>query len=178
MDIPETFEEHAKLMFDLMALALPCRCDARFHHDHGARTELAHVSEYWRARAASRRVASSQRSGSDREKSQDRRLSRVACWRISWRSCRTLPDGDGTLLDHSLILYGGGMGNGNLHEHIEPCLVAGGEAGGQVKPGRHIIYPDKTPMTNMLVTILDKVGVPIEKLGDSTGPLKPDYLTV
>ena len=50
--------------------------------------------------------------------------------------------------------------------------------GGQVKPGRHVKYPDNTPMSNMLLTVLDKAGVPTEKLGDSTGPIQPDYLTV
>ena len=84
------------------------------------------------------------------------------------------PDGDGSLLDHSLILYGGGMGNGNLHRHSDlPCLLAG-KLGGRFKTGRHLAYPKDTPMANLLVTILDKAGVPIEKLGDSTGPLEID----
>ena len=68
-----------------------------------------------------------------------------------------------------MILYGGGLGNPNLHEHTNlPVLLAGGGAG-TLKTGRHIAYPDKTPMTNLLVSMLDKVGVPIDKLGDSTG---------
>ena len=88
------------------------------------------------------------------------------------------PDGDGTLLDHSLIVYGGGMGNGNLHRHTDlPCLLAG-KLGGQFKTGRHMVYPENTPMANLLVTILDKAGVHTETLGDSTGPLRPDYLSV
>jgi hypothetical protein len=80
-------------------------------------------------------------------------------------------DGDGSLLDHSLTLYGGGMGDGNLHRHFDlPCLLAG-NLGGQFKTGRYLAFPDKTPMTNLLLTILAKAGAPIEKLGDSTGPL-------
>jgi hypothetical protein len=87
-------------------------------------------------------------------------------------------DGDGSLLDHSLIVYGGGMGNGNLHRHTDlPCLLAG-RLGGQFKTGQHLNYPENTPMTNLLVTILDKSGVRIDKIGDSTGSLKPDYLSV
>ena len=87
-------------------------------------------------------------------------------------------DGDGSLLDHGLILYGGGMGDGNLHRHSDlPCLLAG-KLGGQFKTGRHLAYPENTPMANLLVTILDKVGVHVEKLGDSTGRLQPDYLSV
>ena len=88
------------------------------------------------------------------------------------------PDGDGTLLDHSLIVYGGGMGNGNLHRHTDlPCVLAG-KLGGQFKTGNHMTYPENTPMANLLVTILDKVGVHIDKMGDSTGTLQPDYLSV
>ena len=81
-------------------------------------------------------------------------------------------DGDGSLLDHSLILYGGGMGDGNLHRHSNlPCLMAG-KLGGQFETGRHIAYTLDTPMSNLLLTILDKAGVEIDKIGDSTGPLE------
>ncbi len=82
------------------------------------------------------------------------------------------PDGEGTLLDQSMIMYGGGMGDGNLHRHSDlPCLLTG-KLGGEFKTGRHIAYPKDTPMSNLLVTILNKSGVPIEKVGDSTGPLE------
>jgi hypothetical protein len=68
------------------------------------------------------------------------------------------PDGDGSLLDHSLITYGGGMGDGNLHRHWNlPCVLVG-KLGGQFKTGRHLAYPENTPMANLLVTILDKVA--------------------
>jgi hypothetical protein len=81
------------------------------------------------------------------------------------------PDGDGSLLDHSLTLFGGGMGDGNLHRHFDlPCLLAG-KLGGEFKTGRHYAFPDKTPMTNLLLTILDRTGVRLDKLGDSTEPL-------
>ncbi len=82
------------------------------------------------------------------------------------------PDGDGTLLDQSLIMYGGGMGDGNLHRHSDlPCLIAG-KLGGRIKTDRHIAYAKDTPMANLLVTILNRAGVPTERLGDSTGPLE------
>jgi hypothetical protein len=91
---------------------------------------------------------------------------------------KATPDGDGSLLDHSLIMYGGGMGNGNLHRHTDlPCVLAG-KLGGTFQTGRHLAYPENTPMSNLLVTILDKVGVHVDKLGDSTGSLQPDYLSV
>jgi hypothetical protein len=81
-------------------------------------------------------------------------------------------DGDGTLLDQSLILYGGGMGDGNLHRHSNlPCLMAG-KLGGQFETGRHLAYKLDTQMSNLLVAILNKAGVPVTKIGDSTGPLE------
>ena len=85
-----------------------------------------------------------------------------------------MPDGDGSVLDHSLILYGGGIGNPNLHEHTDlPALVAGGGPG--FKMGRHVKYANETPKTNLLLSMLDTVGVKTDALGDSTGRL--DYLT-
>jgi hypothetical protein len=91
---------------------------------------------------------------------------------------KATPDGDGSLLDHSLTMYGGGMGNGNLHRHADlPCLLAG-NLGGPFKTGRHLQYPQDTPMSNLLLTLADKAGVHVEKMGDSTGELQPDPLTV
>ena len=70
------------------------------------------------------------------------------------------------------------MGDGNLHRHSDlPCLLAG-SLGGQLKTGRHLAYPVNTPMTNLLLTVLDKAGVRIDTLGDSTGRLQPDYLSL
>jgi hypothetical protein len=84
---------------------------------------------------------------------------------------RSTPDGDGNLLDHSLILYGSGMSNSNVHNHAPlPVLLAGGAAG-KMKGGRHLKYPENTPMANLLLTILEKAGVPQESVGDSTGLL-------
>ena len=81
-------------------------------------------------------------------------------------------DGDGNILDQSLILYGGGMGDGNLHRHSNlPCLMAG-KLGGQFRTGRHLAYPLDTPMANLLLTILNKAGVRIDTIGDSTSPLE------
>jgi hypothetical protein len=91
---------------------------------------------------------------------------------------KATPDGDGSLLDHSLILYGSGMGDGNLHRHADlPCLMAG-SLGGAFKTGRHIKYKLDTPMANVLLTVLDSVGVHLDKIGDSTGrALEPISIT-
>jgi hypothetical protein len=84
---------------------------------------------------------------------------------------RNTPDGDGTLLDHSMLVYGAGMGDGDHHTPIDlPVAIAGG-ACGNLKPGRHLKYPLNTPFMNAGLTLLAKVGVEVDKIGDSTGRL-------
>jgi hypothetical protein len=84
---------------------------------------------------------------------------------------RSTPDGDGSLLDHSMIVYGSAISDGNLHLHDNlPVLVAGGGSG-TLKGGRHIRYPNETPTTNLYLTLLDKLGMPLERFGDSNGRL-------
>jgi hypothetical protein len=85
---------------------------------------------------------------------------------------RATPDGDGSILDHSMILYGAALSDANLHLYTDLplLLVSGGVAG--IKGGRHLRYPNRTPMSNLLLTMLDKANVPhVDRLGDSTGRL-------
>ena len=87
---------------------------------------------------------------------------------------RATKDGDGTLLDHAMVVYGSGLSDGNRHTHEDlPVLVAGG--GGGFTLGRHVAYPKRTPMTNLYLTLLDRMGVPTESIGDSTG--RVEHLT-
>jgi hypothetical protein len=84
---------------------------------------------------------------------------------------RSTPDGDGSLLDHLVIIFGGSLSDGNRHEHSNlPVVLVGGGAG-RIRGGRHLRYPETTPMTNLLLTVLDILEVPCEQLGDSTGRL-------
>ena len=86
---------------------------------------------------------------------------------------RSTPDGDGNLLDHAMLLYGAGLSNSNIHSHIDlPVLLVGGGAG-RLKGGRHLVCAHETPMTNLLLSMLDKVGVTPDRLGDSSGRLEP-----
>jgi hypothetical protein len=85
---------------------------------------------------------------------------------------RKTPDGDGSLLDHLTLIYGAGISNSDRHTHGPlPTLLLGGGSG-TLKGGRHIVYPEHTPLTNLQLTLLDKLGVRTEKLGDSTGEFK------
>jgi hypothetical protein len=85
---------------------------------------------------------------------------------------KNTPDGDGSLLDHSMILFGSSISDGNAHTHHDLPLVLCGSGNGKIKTGRHIRYAPETPMNNLLLSLLDKVGVPTETLGDSTGKLE------
>lgn len=78
-------------------------------------------------------------------------------------------DGDGTLLDHVMVTYGSGLSDGNAHDHANLPLVLAGRGCGTVRPGRHIRYPFETPMANLFTAMLDRMGVPVETMGDSTG---------
>jgi hypothetical protein len=81
-------------------------------------------------------------------------------------------DGDGSLLDHSMIVYGSGLADGNRHTHENLPVLLAGRGDGSLKPGRHIVYPSGTPITNLYLGLLDRVGVHSEKLGDSTGRIE------
>ena len=89
---------------------------------------------------------------------------------------RNTPDGDGNLLDHSLMMIGGGMSNGNIHSHMDVPIALVGGAGG-IKGNRHVATPMGTPLSNLLVTVVNRAGVPIDSFGDSTGVLDLDAVT-
>src|SRR5262245_10869377 len=90
------------------------------------------------------------------------------------KKMKATPDGDGTLFDHSIVVYGSGLSDGNRHTHNDlPVAVIG--RGGSLRPGRHVVYPTDTPMTNFYLTLLDRMGVHPEQVGDSTG--RVEHLT-
>lgn len=177
VDIPDTFEEHAKLMFDLQALAFQADVTRVFtlivaRELSGRTYPNIGVSEQHHA-------VSHHRNDPDYiEKKAKIDTYHMQLLTYFLEKLRATPDGDGSLLDHSLIMCGGGIGNGNLHEHTKLPLVLAGSLGGRIKTGRHLAFPDQTPMTNLLLSVLDKVGVRADKLGDSTGLLEPDYLSL
>lgn len=168
MGIPDKFEDHATLMMDLMWLAY--------------RTDMTRVSTFQIARELSMRsypelgVAEGHHDIShhgDRAEAIAKK-SRIDTFHIQLFShfverMASTRDGDGSLLDHSLILLGGSMGNGNLHSpHNLPIVILGSGAG-TVKPGRHVKVQFDTPFMNLGVTLLEKLGVHVDSVGDSNG---------
>ncbi len=168
--IPDDHQAHTKLMFDLMTVAF--------------QADITRVSTFMMAREVSYRTfpmlglseAFHPASHHQNNPARLENLTKINTYHVSLlahflETLRSTPDGDGNLLDHSLVLYGSGMSNSNVHNHSPlPVVVAGGAAG-KVKGGRHLKYPENTPMANLLLTILDKAGVPQESVGDSTGLL-------
>ncbi|MBN1237586.1 MAG: DUF1552 domain-containing protein [Gammaproteobacteria bacterium] len=166
---PPDFEQHAALMFDLLVLAWTA--------------DLTRVATFLIARELSNRVfpQSGVNEGfhncshhSEVPANIDR-LARLNEYhtqttiRYLLEKLATTPDGDGSLLDHSLVLYGSGMSNSNQHDHDPlPMLLAGG-ASGRVRSGRHIRVPDGTPAANLLLAMLSALDVPVESFADSTG---------
>ena len=87
------------------------------------------------------------------------------------RRLKTTVEGEGTLLDNSMLVYGSGIADGNRHNHNDlPILLAGG-GGGEIDSGRHVRYAKDTPLMNLYLTMLQRAGVPVERVGDSTGTL-------
>ena len=168
--IPDTFAEHARLMFDLQLLAF--------------QTDMTRVITFMLSREVSPRtypelgipdphhgLSHHQNRPVQMEKLAKVNLHHIEQLAYFLDRLRSTPDGDGTLLDHMLMLYGCGISDGNQHLHVNlPILLAGG-AGGRLRGGRHLRVADETPLTNLQLALLDKVGVPTEQLGDSTGQL-------
>jgi hypothetical protein len=169
--IPFDFEEHITLMYELLALAY--------------QANVTRVATFMVAREVSNRtypqvgvpdghhaISHHQNRPEKMEKNARIQTYHVTLFKKFLDKLQATPDGDGTLLDHSLLVYGSNMSNSNAHDHFPlPNLVAGG-ASGRLAGGRHLRYPDHTPMANLLVSVLDKAGVPEQSLGDSTGRLE------
>jgi hypothetical protein len=80
-----------------------------------------------------------------------------------------MPDGDGSMLDHSIMLYGSNMSNSNAHDEFPLPTLLVGRGSGRIKGGQHLKYPDKTPLANLLLTVLERAGIPEKTLGNSSG---------
>jgi uncharacterized protein DUF1552 len=172
--IPDRFDEHVKLMYELQWLAF--------------RADITRVSTFMLGRELNFRIypeigiteghhGLSHHQDNPTQLAKYARLNTYQTELFGWflEKLQSTPEGDGTLLDHSMFLYGAGLSNPNLHAHSDlPLAVVGGGAG-QMKGGRHLVFKEETPMTNLLLSLLDKVGVPAETLGDSTGrlPIEP-----
>ena len=166
--VPRDVEEHIKLMYDLQVLAW--------------QAEITRVSTFLMCKELSGstypksgvRDAFHTLSHHSNVKENIERFSLLNTYHVGLfayflEKLRATPDGDGTLLDHSLVLYGSGMSDGNQHNHTDLPVVLAGGASGRLKGGRHLRHPKNTPMANLLVAMLDTLGIHTDKFGDSNG---------
>jgi hypothetical protein len=170
MGVPAAYADHARLMFDLQVLAF--------------QADVTRVITFQLARETSTRTYNEigvpdphhplTHHGNDPEKIA--RMAKINAFHVSLfayflEKLKSTPEGGGCLLDHVLCLYGSGMGDPNVHDHVNlPILVAGG-GGGKVKGARHIKYAEPRPLANLHLTLLEKVGVPLDAFADSTGKI-------
>jgi hypothetical protein len=172
---PDMYEPHCRLMLDLLALAF--------------QTDLTRVSTFMMSKEQTGRaypeigvpdghhpVSHHQNDPLKIEKLAKINVFHMQQFAYFLDKLRNTPEGDGTLFDHSMFVYGSGMSDSNLHFQLDlPTLLIGGVAG-TAKGGRHIGYKNDTPVANLWVTMLDRVDVPVEKFGDSSGKL--EYLGI
>ena len=173
---PDGYDEHAKLMIDLAALAFQADVTRVFTLLLG-REQTNRPYPFIGVPEAHHSISHHQNDPVKLAK-----CAKVNAYHISLlarlaEKLRSTPDGDGTLLDHSMILQGSGLSNSDQHSHIDLPLVVVGGGGGRLKGGRHLRFPKDTPMNNLHMALLEKVGVEVEQFGDSTGRLDLEPLS-
>jgi hypothetical protein len=170
LGIPAAFDDQLNLMFDIIALAY--------------QANLTRIFTFMMAREATDRtypqvgVSDSFHAISHHQNLQTKLvpLGKIQVYNTQvfakfLTKLSKMPDGDGSMLDHSIILFGSNMSNSNAHNHFPlPTAVLGGGMG-RLKGGQHIRVPDNTPLANLHVTLLDRAGITADKLGDSTGQI-------
>jgi len=168
--IPKDYAEHIRLMYDLQVLAF--------------QGDVTRITTFMIANEGSNRSyrmidvpeghhSLSHHGGDADKQAKIAQINRFHIEQLAYfiERLSQLEDGDGTLLDQSMIVYGSGIGDGNRHNHDDLPVLLLGRGGGGIQSGRHIRYPKNTPMTNLFLSMLDIFGVPTEELGDSTGQL-------
>jgi hypothetical protein len=169
--IPKDFGQHCRLLFDLMTLAF--------------QADLTRVATFMLALEGSGRAyreigiseAHHPLTHHDNNPEMMEKVAQINCYHMEQFAyfagqLASVRDGDGTLLDHTMAVYGSGISDGNLHSHDNLPVVIAGRGQGALKTGRHVRYPKNTPMANLYLTMLDAMGVPTESLGDSNGKLE------
>jgi hypothetical protein len=168
--VPREYEEHLKLMADMLVLAF--------------QADLTRVGTFVFANDGSNRsykqvgVAEGHHDtshhGGDKEKlAKIQKINQfhIAQYAYMLEKLKGIKEGEGTLLDNCMIVYGAGISDGNRHNHDDLPVLLAGKGGGTIKTGRHVKYVKQHPMTNLFLSMLDRVGAPVDSLGDSTGRL-------
>jgi hypothetical protein len=168
--IPRAYEDHLKLMFDLLTLAF--------------QTDTTRISTFIMAHDGSNRQYPfigvrdghhdlSHHQGDEEKLAKIAKINRFHTTQFAYflEKLKSINEGDGTLLENCMIVYGSGLGDGNRHNHDNLPVLVAGKGGGTIQTGRHVRMTKETPMTNLFLSVLDRVGAPVDRIGDSTGLL-------
>jgi hypothetical protein len=168
--VPGDLVEHIRLMYDLMALAF--------------QTDTTRIITFMTANEGSNRsykmvgVNNGHHELSHHREDQEKveQLKKIDLFLVTeftafLKKLQSIPEGTGSLLDHSLVLYGSGLSDGNRHRHDDLPIILAGRAGGTIQPGRHVALASETPLNNLFLSMLDRIGASVPSLGDSTGRL-------
>jgi uncharacterized protein DUF1552 len=169
--VPANFDDHVRLLYDLQLLAFQADLTRVITFMYG-REQTGRPYPQIGIPEPHHPLTHHQGQAEKMEKCAKIQRYHIALFADYLGKLRDTPDGDGSLLDHVILLFGAGISNSDRHTHGPlPAFLAGGGAG-TLKGGRHIVYPEHTPLTNLQLTLLNKLGVPAEKLGDSNGQFK------
>jgi hypothetical protein len=169
--IPATFEEHVKLMYDMITLAF--------------RADLTRVATFVIANEGSNRSYKNigvseghhELSHHGNDKAKHEKIKKINQFHLQMfayflEKMKGIQEGSSNLLDQSMLVYGSGIGDGNRHNHDELPILVAGKGGGSLKSGRHLRYDKETPLMNLHLSLLERMGTSVPSLGDSTGQLK------
>jgi hypothetical protein len=169
--IPESFDEHARLLYDLQLLAYQADVTRVITFMYG-REQSPRPYPQIGVPEPHHALTHHQNDPVKMEKCAKIQQYHLKLFTDYLEKLRNTPDGDGSLLDHMILVYGSGISNSDRHTHGPlPTFVVGGGSGA-LKGGRHLVYPEHTPLTNLQLTLLNLLGVPAERIGDSTGQFK------
>ena len=176
LGVPESYEDHVKLLMDLVAMAFQADITRVFSLIL-AREQGNHPYPQIGVPEGQHAVSHHQNDPSRLEKYHKVNKYHIALLAYFLDRLKSTADGEGNLLDHSMVLHGSGINDGDRHDHVDLPLVLVGGGAGQLKGGRVLHYADGTPMNNLHMALLEKVGVPAEKFGDATGTLSLEPLS-
>ena len=168
--IPKDLTEHIRLMFDLMALAFQgdvTRVSTFMYANEGSTKPYPFIGVPEGHHDLSHHAGDKKK----HEKIQKINTFHIEQFAYFLDKLASIREGEGTVLDHSMIVYGSGISDGNRHNHDDLPILVAGKANGTIKTGRHIVYPNKTPLNNLYLSLLDRLEAKIPVLGDSNGRL-------
>jgi hypothetical protein len=168
--IPKDFAEHVRLMFDLLALAFQgdvTRVATFVYANEGSTKSYAQIGVPEGHHDLSHHAGDPKK----HEKIQKINVYHLGLFAELLDKLKNTREGDGSVLDHSMLVYGSGISDGNRHNHDDLPILVAGKGGGTIKGGRHVVYPRRTPLNNLYLSMLERMDVKIPALGDSKGRL-------